>query len=593
MKQIKYIGTVSPWVDTLGGSGLTWTTNQVATVSDDVCAELIGYPALFVFVADASGTITGMQAAFDAGTPAQQAQFQASVSKAARLRVKTADWGSGVVVNGVVMTQFVVPSDGYVNQVLLNWTITSAGTYYEVSIYSAAGAQIVSSGTREHPVSTGITRVALPNTLLPAGQYWVVLSSNSATAAVAMSSVSADNLSRTAALVLPLGASLPTSSTYSANSLACIIENADLPAPVSIPTVTTGTVRVYGYNASSSQPWGWNTLTGRLCYSATSGATWVDAMLYPPLTVGAPLDILINGTTLYLLTTEMEVWQTSDLSSTATWTNISVPVATGWRRSIAKGRPYSFIIWNDWLFCGEYTSGVDMNTDPNWINDQAGPRLFRYGPLSGTPTWVVSKTFNSARHIHSLSSPGSAILWVSLGDLGQWTNGQKTGTIGISADVGIHRLTAITAGGPDGWLDWTGNTAPITTHYPVDFLQIAGRSDAPDGLYGAADSVGKHLLYTRTSGNVGAFNISPQAFRKNSDPGETCRSLTYDSATGNMYWWTVETADPGIYVSPPPYTQSYRIYSGPMTAAQCRAVISGNYILQFDQRFSLVKFPWQ
>ena len=81
MKTIKYVGLASPWVDTLGGSGLTWTTNQVATVADDVANELLSYVTIFQFVANVPVGLPDLQAGFDSGTPAQQAQFQSSVSK--------------------------------------------------------------------------------------------------------------------------------------------------------------------------------------------------------------------------------------------------------------------------------------------------------------------------------------------------------------------------------------------------------------------------------------------------------------------------------------------------------------------------------
>lgn len=506
--------------------------------------------------------------------------------------LRVGQFGAGAVVNGILLTQISMGKTKF-NQIRLNWTATSASTYFEVAIYSASMSSILCrSGVREHPVATGVLPVALPETTLEAGTYWVALASGGATAAVSVTG-SGEVFARTSALTLPLPTAIPAGSSHSATGLSFALEYVALVDPATPSTLTTGAVRVYGNNPANSQPWGWNTATARLCYSANSGASWVDAMTYPPITAGAPIDMTVNGGRLYLLTSECELWVTSDLTSTATWQDISVPIATGWRRSIAKGRPYGMIVWNDWLFVGEYTSGVDMDSDPNWQNDQAGPRVFRYGPLSGTPAWVVSKAFNSSRHVHSFFSPGASWMMVSLGDLGQWTNGKKTGQSGISADVGIHRITAITPGGPDTWVDWTSNTAPCTTHYPVDFLTVAGRADAADGVYGASDSVGIHLQYFRISGGPGQFNTSAQAFRQNTDPGETVRSLTLDPATGNLYYWTVETADPGIYVSPPPYTQAKRLFSVPMTAAQVRAIVSGGFILHFDQRISLCKFPWQ
>ena len=74
MDTIKYIGTVSPWVDTLTGSGLTWTTNMSANVSDTVGSVANGYPQLFQRTYDG----------FDGGqlTVADTATVKALVSKA-------------------------------------------------------------------------------------------------------------------------------------------------------------------------------------------------------------------------------------------------------------------------------------------------------------------------------------------------------------------------------------------------------------------------------------------------------------------------------------------------------------------------------
>ena len=132
MKKVKYIGAVSPWVDTLGGSGITWTTGMESVVSDDIGDELTGYPGLFRAVAgfDGSGvtpekvgqaggaggggptTLPVMQAAFDAGTSAEKSAFQASVSVA---RYPFAPQTIGVLGDSRGDSAFTYGADGQIN----------------------------------------------------------------------------------------------------------------------------------------------------------------------------------------------------------------------------------------------------------------------------------------------------------------------------------------------------------------------------------------------------------------------------------------------------------------------------------------------
>lgn len=82
MKTIRYNGVVSPWYDTLGGSGLTWTTGMQAELENDVADELLGYVTLFSFISESGSSVTlpTMQAAFDSGSAEEKAAFQSSVS---------------------------------------------------------------------------------------------------------------------------------------------------------------------------------------------------------------------------------------------------------------------------------------------------------------------------------------------------------------------------------------------------------------------------------------------------------------------------------------------------------------------------------
>ena len=57
MDTIKYIGTTSPWVDSLTGSGKTWTAGMTANVPDDVGNVARGYPSHFQ-ITDDGGRVT-------------------------------------------------------------------------------------------------------------------------------------------------------------------------------------------------------------------------------------------------------------------------------------------------------------------------------------------------------------------------------------------------------------------------------------------------------------------------------------------------------------------------------------------------------
>ena len=82
MKTIEYTGVQSPWYDTLGGSGLTWTTGMQAELKNDVADELLGYVTIFKFIRESGSAVTlpNIRAAYDSGSAEEKAAFQSSVS---------------------------------------------------------------------------------------------------------------------------------------------------------------------------------------------------------------------------------------------------------------------------------------------------------------------------------------------------------------------------------------------------------------------------------------------------------------------------------------------------------------------------------
>ena len=82
MKTIEYTGVQSPWYDTLGGSGLTWTTGMQAELENDVADELLGYVTIFKFISESGSAVTlqNIQAAYHSGGAEEKAAFQSSVS---------------------------------------------------------------------------------------------------------------------------------------------------------------------------------------------------------------------------------------------------------------------------------------------------------------------------------------------------------------------------------------------------------------------------------------------------------------------------------------------------------------------------------
>lgn len=481
-----------------------------------------------------------------------------------RTAVRSADTAANAT---ALVVPFRVEAPAVVDRVSGTVAVKQAGALVEIGIYSAARQRIVTTERRECP-EVGTFEFAIPRTQLQQGDYFAVLYCNHATPTFGVETRPGRAFTATGAL--PLTSAL-SSLTPGKHAPALQLHFESDVSIAGFAEVSNGGIRVFGN--SGVQAWGMKS-NHMLCYTNDGGITWLDFVTRP--SASTIYDIQISGGKCYVLTANNEIFQSSNLTQSATWVDISPPVSAGLRRSVAQSRPYGMAVVTDYVVWGEYSGAVDLTADPS---DPAPPRILKYGPLSGTPTWSLSKQFDTARHTHSFLVDYSNRLWVSVGDAG------------YGAEIGIWRTTDITNN--SSWQKWTSPTAPFSNHYPVDFLYFNPGVGCDDGLFMTSDRPGYHLLFTKAVGSPGAFNISPQAFPSVSLPGETVRSLTLDPATRNLYYITAETEDPAVYVSPAPYVKSYRL--GPIADLPFRTkgVITGNFFMIYDRRFTLAKFPWQ
>lgn len=504
-------------------------------------------------------------------TVLKSAPVNATWSESSVNSIATGYRDTDTAIASVSLAPFVIDSVMTLNRVAGTVGTTQATKLVEIGIYDESMNLLATTERREVP-EAGAFEFCHPEITLEPGRYFYAVSCNGTTATFGHVNRMGGH---TTSAVMPLTATL-TSITPAVSYPALTGYASDLSEPTNFLDVSGTGYRVYGNNGS--QPWGLNTSNFKICYSTDSGATFIDLMSQPTLTGGAAIyDIIIFATKCYVFASNCSIFESSDLTASATWTDITCPISAGLRRTYATARPYGITIWNDYLLMGEYSlTGFDLQND---LTDPGGPRILKYGPLSGTPAWALSKQFDGGRHIHSLFQDGSSKLWASIGDA----------TYG--SDVGVWRMTTI---GTDNWTKWTSLASPYTDHYPVDLVEINPGVGCPTGLYCTSDRPGKHLLYAKVTGSAGSFNLSQQLPRKNSISSETVRSMVYDkNGNKNIYYFTAETTDPALFVSPPPYTQSYRLCSVTNLGFMGRSVISGSYLIIFDRRYKVAKFPWQ
>jgi len=478
-----------------------------------------------------------------------------------------------------ILSPFTVSVPTKLNRVAGYVGTTQATKLMEIAIVDESRNVLATTGKREVPLA-GPFEFAHPEIVLVPGRYFYVTSCNGTTATFGHTYAYGGY---TATLALPITSSL-VGVVPAVSYPALVGLPAGLPTPVGFVDSSTG-IRVYGVDPATGYLWGVNPANQKLCYSSTAGASFVDAMPRPSFTTAGVADITFSGTKAYVLGQDATLAVSSDLSASATWTDISCPTTVGLRHSVAVARPYGLCIWQDYLWQGEYTSTVQTASDPT---DPSGPRILKYGPLSGSPAWSMHKEFSTGKHVHSFwtGSAGAASMYVTVGD--------NTGAYGV--DVGVWRISPDSTG---SFSKWTSQASPYNQYNAVDFIFSSGTVGIPDGLYLCGDyptsttPKPSHVMHSKISGTPGSFNLEDQIFNETGISGETSRSIVQDISTRNIYWITQETTDPAVWCSPPPYTQAVRLGSISSSLYPTRAFVSGGYLHIFDKRWTVAKFPWQ
>jgi hypothetical protein len=503
-----------------------------------------------------------------------QNMTQLTEIKNANIRKRIANRISDAAIADLRLVAFEVERETEVNRVRGYVKTTDAGQLVEVGIFDSKFKLIATSEPREVP-QPGEFEFALPQTTLTRGTYYYGFVTNGNLGEYGVNAY-------LGGLTVPRAFPLPqeiTNPTPIATVPSAMILGADLPKELPLLEYTENNdVKVYG---TSINPWGyigetiygWHSITGKIVRSNDAGATWEPLMSYPYQMMidkgDTIIDLFEKNGILYMLGNKCTLYKTDGLLPTSSWIDVSCPIDdVNLRHTLAVGRPYGFQLFNGYIYVGEYTHAP---------NELTYPRILRYEIATGT--WVKSYEVTNGRHIHSFYALGDIALYCSVGDAGF----SGLGVFALdSGGIGLG-----TGGNVDAWYKWTSAVSPNSNHYPVDFMRIAGVDGVPDGLYMTSDRPGYHLLYTKVEGGPGSFNISPQLFDKeDSGTGETVFSLVKDK-NNNLYWWTAETTNPALYVSPPPYTQSALLKKFDTQPFLTRSVSMGDYVMMFDQRFKI------
>ncbi|MFA5920150.1 MAG: hypothetical protein WC856_02515 [Methylococcaceae bacterium] len=490
-------------------------------------------------------------------------------------RVATDARDGDIVINAVALAPLIVSETVTLNRVSGTVGVSQANKLIEIGIYDQTMTTLLVSTERREVPQAGGFEFAHPNVTLQPGKYFYAVSCTGDLASFGHS-YKQGGFSASAALPLvsPLTGIVPASSFPTLRGYS-----QDIPKPFNFDVMPANAgITVYGSNGT--QPWGLNTVSNNLCYSTDNGATYINMMAPPTLGAATIVDILFSATKMYVLLSDTKIFESSNLTNTATWTAITCPVSAGLKRAVATTKTYGVALFSDYLFWGEYADGVaggdgDLQND---LADPGPPRILKYGPLSGTPAWTLSKQLTNARRVHSFfTNAAGTHLWASVGDATYGT------------DIGIWRLTYTAT---DNWTQWTSPVAPNTSYYPVDLVEINPGLGCSSGIYGSSSNSGKYLLFGKGSGKVGSVNIASQLPNKSALIPETAKSLVVNNSDKNMFFFS-ESADPFLHVSPAPYTQSRALASTSDMAFIGRSVVSGNYLINGGKRWKLPKFPWQ
>lgn len=386
----------------------------------------------------------------------------------------------------------------------------------------------------------------------------------------------------------PLPNSITTTTTPATSFPALTAEYVTVPFPAGFQDVSDtlnpgGTVRVLGINKSNSQPWGIDKTTARMVYSDNSGTTWQQVMSVP-FTARGIVDLQYTGTRLVVLCNDCSIWISSDLTADATWTDITIPVSPGFRRSTATTRPYGIEIMDGYVVWGEYSTGDTLRNHPT---DPAGPRLFKW-KIATTGPWELAKQWSSARHIHSLYTQSVGLMMMTLGD------GTDNITGETMTETGVWRCSDIV----NNTFTQRQNLS-FDRRYPVDIINVSG-----EGLMCASDAPGVYLQSMRRHTTAGHKVLAQQVlidkFRDlNNDyyddetgvRGGNSRSVVAD-AKKNVYVFSAEEAETWMIGIPPPYTHYVKLAQLPL-ATLYRAVVSGSRLMIWDRIYNLGRFAGQ
>jgi len=481
--------------------------------------------------------------------------------------------------NAVAWAPFTLDRPMLVNRVQGKVGTADPQKNMEIAIYSADLKKLASTGIQEIPVA-GYFEFAVPETALQTGKYFFAMSCKSAGTATFGHTMRHGGF--TSFIRHPISETIVDNLQPSASFPALVALGRDLPAPSGWVLQAYANVNVLNVSGDKLRMWGTRAGSKKFAVS-TDGIDWTDG---PPKSPNID-DIWCleeYGGKLYITTMNLNTYVSSDLTPAATWTDISVPTTAGMRRERARARAYSQLLWNDYLIVGEY-SGItngEVIEDPV---DPSGPRLFKYGPLSGTPAWSLVYQFDQARHIHAVYADGQTgtRMWVVVGDGGY--DGPK--------GQGLYRISDIVNNTVVRWSPDTTGDSFSAEMCPTDVFDLAAGSYAPLGLYAASDNRGVHVQFMQYGSGVGAHSVGPRIFINTENKAvETARGLVIDTlGNKNMYWFSGDSPAKDMWVSPPPYTQSARL--GEAKWGVYKTLAWKGLIWNYEMCWTPAKFPWQ
>jgi hypothetical protein len=332
---------------------------------------------------------------------------------------------------------YIIPFDleakTIITSVSIEITENIAAATYEIGIYDSNFSLVTSSGVKE--TFSGVNDV---NTELEPGRYYFAISCNNVS--IKFKSVKTDK-ALSSDYSLPLPSSL-TNLYEEDTGVYFEIYSSGLRQPTGFSISQLNNKRVFAVGSSGAL-YGWNISTWKVCKSVAPNV-WTDLMDASPGGFWA-MEIDETNGNIYTLTGAGKIYKSSDLTETATWSDITPDITL---QRVATSLPYSMKLWGGYLWFGEYSyTGNELVGDPI---------ISRYNVSTGA--WKKSAQIANCRHIHAFISPGTSMLFVSCGDLGTGEN------------VGYHMLLPADINDTTGdtWTRWTKTGGENNTFYDVD-----------------------------------------------------------------------------------------------------------------------------